>query len=249
MSARWKRATRVGEPPVGARTTHSYIAGIGASGALVAGAAITLVSLIGLVSFDLWPAPPGGGPGTAPFSLEVGASASEGTPLSEADGFLASASPLDTAGAPAGAPDSPAKRPDSTPGFGPQVPQPPAQTPTVTPVPVPTATETDTRSGAQSPGKGISKTLPRRDSNGVIPPDVGAGEALPEKTLPEAVQGKPSPGRTTSERPTSGRGGSTKGTSGRGSRTRPRPSRPSQGSSVNPPSSGSGTAGSPVSKG
>jgi hypothetical protein len=38
------------------KTAQSYIAGIGASGALLAGAVVTFVFLVGTVSFEVWPA-------------------------------------------------------------------------------------------------------------------------------------------------------------------------------------------------
>lgn len=48
------------ESPSGAtgngKTAQSYIAGIGASGALLAGAVVTFVFLVGTVSFEVWPA-------------------------------------------------------------------------------------------------------------------------------------------------------------------------------------------------
>lgn len=37
------------------KTAQSYIAGIGASGALLAGAVVTFVFLVGTVSFEVWP--------------------------------------------------------------------------------------------------------------------------------------------------------------------------------------------------
>lgn len=47
-------------PPEGAtgsgKTAQGYIAGIGASGALLAGAVVTFVFLVGTVSFEVWPA-------------------------------------------------------------------------------------------------------------------------------------------------------------------------------------------------
>ncbi len=59
MSAREWRAVREGETHAAARTTNntpeSFIVGIGASGALLAGAAIVFVTLVGLVSFNVWP--------------------------------------------------------------------------------------------------------------------------------------------------------------------------------------------------
>ena len=38
------------------KTAQGYIAGIGASGALLAGAVVTFVFLVGTVSFEVWPA-------------------------------------------------------------------------------------------------------------------------------------------------------------------------------------------------
>ena len=53
------------EAPMGAagngKTAQSYIAGIGASGALLAGAVVTFVFLVGTVSFEVWPAASDGG--------------------------------------------------------------------------------------------------------------------------------------------------------------------------------------------
>ena len=60
MSAREWRAVREGEAHAAAKTStnntpDSFIVGIGASGALLAGAAIVFVTLVGLVSFNVWP--------------------------------------------------------------------------------------------------------------------------------------------------------------------------------------------------
>jgi hypothetical protein len=60
VSAREWRAVREGEPHAAPRTSpnntpESFIVGVGASGALLAGAAIVFVTLVGLVSFNVWP--------------------------------------------------------------------------------------------------------------------------------------------------------------------------------------------------
>ena len=60
MSAHGWRAGREGETHAAARTSsnntpESFIVGVGASGALLAGAAIVFVTLVGLVSFNVWP--------------------------------------------------------------------------------------------------------------------------------------------------------------------------------------------------
>ena len=60
MSARDWRAVREGETHAAAKTKQnntpeSLIVGVGASGALLAGAAIVFITLVGLVSFNVWP--------------------------------------------------------------------------------------------------------------------------------------------------------------------------------------------------
>jgi hypothetical protein len=59
VSAREWRAVREGETHAASKTNsktpESFIVGVGASGALLAGAAIVFVTLVGLVSFNVWP--------------------------------------------------------------------------------------------------------------------------------------------------------------------------------------------------
>ena len=60
VSAREWRAVREGETHAATKTSknntpESFIVGIGASGAVLAGAAIVFVTLVGLVSFNVWP--------------------------------------------------------------------------------------------------------------------------------------------------------------------------------------------------
>ncbi len=75
VSTRDWRAVREGETHTAVRTSHnrtpeSFIVGVGASGILLAGAAITFVTLVGLVSFNVWPAPQGV---TSDVNIELGA--------------------------------------------------------------------------------------------------------------------------------------------------------------------------------
>jgi hypothetical protein len=76
-------------------TPESLIVGVGASGALLAGAAIVFITLLGLVSFNVWPAARGG---SAVDNVELqapssGASHGAGTPVGVAPGQLASTGP------------------------------------------------------------------------------------------------------------------------------------------------------------
>jgi len=59
VSARNWRAAREGEAHAASRTSESFIVGIGASGGLLAGAAIVFVTLLGVVSFNVWPSAAG----------------------------------------------------------------------------------------------------------------------------------------------------------------------------------------------
>ena len=83
-------------------TPESFIVGVGASGALLASAAIVFVTLVGLVSFNVWPK---GSEGTVDHNVELstatpGNSASAApAPVSAAAGQVASTSvPVGTAG-------------------------------------------------------------------------------------------------------------------------------------------------------
>ncbi len=57
MQARTPGSLGPRDGPAGSgKTAQGYIAGIGASGALLAGAVVTFVFLVGTVSFEVWPA-------------------------------------------------------------------------------------------------------------------------------------------------------------------------------------------------
>jgi hypothetical protein len=101
VSAREWRAVREGEAHAAPKTSRnntpeSFIVGVGASGALLAGAAIVFVTLVGLVSFNVWPT---GAPLLADQNVELSTatpnSSSAGTattPVNAASGQLASTS-------------------------------------------------------------------------------------------------------------------------------------------------------------
>ena len=107
VSARKWRAVREGETHAASKTStsntpESFIVGVGASGALLASAAIVFVTLVGLVSFNVWPK---GSEGTVNHNVELssatpGNSASAApAPVSAAAGQVASTSvPVGTAG-------------------------------------------------------------------------------------------------------------------------------------------------------
>jgi hypothetical protein len=101
VSAREWRAVREGETHAASKTSsnntpESFIVGVGASGALLAGAAIVFVTLVGLVSFNVWPtgaALPGDQ--NVELSTATPKTSSAGTataPVSAASGQLASTS-------------------------------------------------------------------------------------------------------------------------------------------------------------
>jgi hypothetical protein len=97
VSARDWRAAREGEAHAASRTSESFIVGIGASGGLLAGAAIVFVTLLGIVSFNVWPSAVGissSGPNVELTSPSGGGSGGggKGAPLSAASGQLASVS-------------------------------------------------------------------------------------------------------------------------------------------------------------
>src|SRR5262249_44902494 len=99
-SAHEWRAVREGEahtaPKTSANNTpESFIVGVGASGALLAGAAIVFVMLVGLVSFNVWPV---AREGSTDSNVELSAATpnapsqnSNVAPVSAAAGQLASA--------------------------------------------------------------------------------------------------------------------------------------------------------------
>lgn len=227
MSALWRRASDP-EDSGGARTTQTYILGVGASGALLAGAGVALISLVGLVSFDVWPGTRGGGAEEqAQLNLRgpVGESGG-GTSLSDAVGLVASATPLDTPG-PA-APPSGEKPDDSKGDRQPPKGEPPATpppaddspaTPTVpSPAPASEPVESGGRSGdghSQNSGRDANEQHSQQDQPGN--PGASSGRGSKNRTPP----GQSRVGKVQVQSGGSGRGGSRGGTRGKPSRTPP----------------------------
>ncbi len=86
VSAREWHAVREGEAHTATRTSknntpESFIVGIGASGAVLAGAAIVFVTLVGLVSFNVWPT---SNDTTLDGNVELGAATQGATPNASA---------------------------------------------------------------------------------------------------------------------------------------------------------------------
>lgn len=81
------------------KTAQGYIAGIGASGALLAGAVVTFVFLVGAVSFEVWPTAAGqsGDDALGVAELSGPGSGTSATSLGEAVSLLAAAVPNDVA--------------------------------------------------------------------------------------------------------------------------------------------------------
>src|SRR5262245_41771558 len=99
----WKPGShsQLGAATGNGKTAQSYIAGIGASGALLAGAVVTFVFLVGAVSFEVWPTASGknAGPdtlGVAELSGPAqGGGSSSSSSLGAAVTALAAAVPTD----------------------------------------------------------------------------------------------------------------------------------------------------------
>jgi hypothetical protein len=186
VSARWNRAAEAGEASAGARTTQTYILGIGASGALLAGAGVTLISLVGLVSFDVWPGTPSSAvPEEAQLNLGGGGAVTqpiEEAPLSEAAAAITSATAPAAEAAPSrGGGGGGGDRADKQPGVdGNALPEPPASPAPATPY-VPPLEEPD--GGASAPGN--SKDEGKSDGR-----DDEAGDPLDDPD--EADPGQPS---------------------------------------------------------
>jgi hypothetical protein len=99
MSARTRHAVREGDETHGDATAKSYVAGIGASGALLAGAVILFISLVGFASFEVWPG--SGGGNASPATVELAPAKPESSDDQPPGLALAAIAPLV-----GGAPDS-----------------------------------------------------------------------------------------------------------------------------------------------
>jgi hypothetical protein len=167
--------------PLKVRTLESYLAGLGASGALIAGAFVAFVLLVGVVTFDAWPT------GSGVFSrgaseVSVDTSLTNTPPAREqpnvpnlvkllgGGGAAASTvTPASTGGAgnpgagesPSGTGKSPGQREPQggNPGGGQRAPSEPTQNPTTQPVGGASSAEPATRNVVQQLAYGVGNTV------------------------------------------------------------------------------------------
>ena len=193
VSAREWRAVREGDAHAAPKTSQnntpeSFIVGVGASGALLAGAAIVFVTLVGLVSFNVWPtAQDATTDGNVELSAATPNAPAKNTvvPLSAAAGQLAATN--------AGTPGTPAGTGGGGNGGNSQggkaKPKPtPAPTPTPTPpgtTPTPPDSGGSTGTGNGSTGSGPVNAVkdPSHEVSPTHPSD-------PHQNTPEGDKGK-----------------------------------------------------------
>ncbi len=193
VSAREWRAVREGDAHAAPKTSQnntpeSFIVGVGASGALLAGAAIVFVTLVGLVSFNVWPtAQDATTDGNVELSAATPNAPAKNTvvPLSAAAGQLAATN--------AGTPGTPAVTGGGGNGGNSQggkaKPKPtPAPTPTPTPpgtTPTPPDSGGSTGTGDGSTGSGPVNAI--KDPSHEVSPTHPSG---PHQSTPEGDKGK-----------------------------------------------------------
>jgi hypothetical protein len=104
LVGRYSRLTRRQEADVtglngNARTAETYLAGLGATGALVAGMVVVFLLLVGMVTFDAWPSPSslfGGDEADVEVAGTNGPADAAAAALDDAAGLVASARPGDS---------------------------------------------------------------------------------------------------------------------------------------------------------
>ena len=196
VSAREWRAVREGDAHAAPKTSQnntpeSFIVGVGASGALLAGAAIVFVTLVGLVSFNVWPtAQDATTDGNVELSAATPNAPAKNTvvPLSAAAGQLA-ATNVGTPGTPAGTGGG-GNGGNSQGGNG----QAEANQPTPTPSPTPTApgtTPTPPDSGGSTgTGDGSTGSRPGQRDQGPVARGVADASFGPSPEHPGGRQGQ-----------------------------------------------------------
>ena len=231
VSAREWRAVREGETHAATKTStnntpESFIVGIGASGALLAGAAIVFVTLVGIVSFNVWPT---GNDGSVERNVELSAPTPRNSqqvpaaPLSAAAGQVASTSvPVGSGGSGGntGAGGNTGGGDNGQRG-GPKGVEPKAGTT----IPPATATPPSTNGSGDSGGSG---SAPGSASKSPAHPVHPAHPENPHQDISDGTSGKDDP---------SGQGGSDVVVHGKGRFSRPTPP-----SSTSPNTSGNGSS-------
>jgi hypothetical protein len=202
VSAREWRAVREGETHAASKTStnntpESFIVGVGASGALLAGAAIVFVTLVGLVSFNVWPR---GNEATVDRNVELSnatpgnSTSAAPAPVSAAAGQIASTSvPVGTAGGGAGAGGNGGQ------GGGPKGGQPKAGAtiPPTTTTPPSTVGSGDTGGSGSTPG-----TASKDPVHPVNPPHPGT----PHQDVSDGTNGRDDPSSSNSDDVVHGKG-------------------------------------------
>lgn len=193
-------------PSTNGKTAQSYIAGIGASGALLAGAVVTFVFLVGAVSFEVWPEASERDSGTETLGVAElsgpsasGAAASSSATLGETVARLASAVPT------VEVPDSP-KADSGVKGGGGDVDAGDTGSP-ATPAPVPVGTGDSNTADTPGGGSGSGGSNEQSDRPSVSRPDRGNGGSGSGGTTstPPTVPSTPGSNEP-SDRPSSGGG-------------------------------------------
>ena len=229
VSALWRRYSGA-EGTGGARTTQTYILGVGASGALLAGAGVALISLVGLVSFEMWPGSPTQMGSQEEAQLNIGGAANQPqgqNSLGHAVGVLTAPGVTGRAPAPSGGGNPKGEK--SPPKAEGPAQTPPSTAPTAPAAPAPAPVDTGNRSGDQG-SSGNVKTPAAQNT----PSSGGADVSKPPKRVP--------PGHSKGTG-SAGKGNSGNGSSGKGAAKVKPPKTQSQPVPIAPGNSGSNGSG------
>jgi hypothetical protein len=192
VSAREWRAVREGDTHSAPKTSsnntpESFIVGVGASGALLAGAAIVFVTLVGLVSFNVWPtAQDATSDGNVELSAATPRAPANSTvaPLSAAAGQLAAAN-VGTSGGTGGG-NGNGNGGNNKGGNGKPKTSPAPTPPSTPPAPTPPDTGGSTGPGDGSTGSGGPVNAIKDPSHPVTP----THPSNPHQDTPDGQKGK-----------------------------------------------------------
>jgi hypothetical protein len=200
VSAREWRAVREGDTHAAPKTSpnntpESFIVGVGASGALLAGAAIVFVTLVGLVSFNVWPtAQDASTDGNVELSAATPSAPAHSTvaPLSAAAGLVASTNVGPPTGGPSGGGNGGGKNPG---GKGNPKPGPAPTPPTTSPSPAPPDTGGGSTGGPvtaiKDPSVAVTPTHPSNPHQSTSTGEKGKDPADEDDGGVSGIIGKP----------------------------------------------------------